>query len=347
MKRISLVITVALIFVLMQSSCLKDDLYEGDFSGRSIRLTTLPASEITSTSAISGGEIIDPGSTRIHSKGIVWSTKSHPTIQIKSGITNEGGGMEDFVSILTGIEPATRYYVRAYARNSAGIVYGTQQTFTTLPASTPIYPSGYVHCDPANPTAVVEVINPTTGKTWMDRNLGAAQAATSLTDAASYGDLYQWGRFADGHQCRTSATTTTLSTTDQPGHGNFILAPNNPFDWRSSQNPNLWQGIDGVNNPCPTGYRLPTEAELNAERQSWSSNNAAGAFSSPLRLPAAGLRSSYNGTLNDVGDHGVYWSSTALLNYNFSYRLAFHSTNAAILDLSRGIGASVRCLKDN
>ena len=39
-----------------------------------------------------------------------------------------------------------------------------------------------------------------TGKIWMDRNLGATQAATSSTDAASYGDLYQWGRAADGHE---------------------------------------------------------------------------------------------------------------------------------------------------
>ena len=79
------------------------------------------------------------------------------------------------------------------------------------------------------------VVNSTTGKTWMDRNLGASQVATSSTDAAAYGDLYQWGRGADGHQIRTSGTTATLSSTDQPGNGNFILAPNSPYDWRSPQ----------------------------------------------------------------------------------------------------------------
>ena len=60
----------------------------------------------------------------------------------------------------------------------------------------------------------------------MDRNLGASQVATSSDDAASYGDLYQWGRGTDGHQIRTSATTTTLSSADVPGHGNFILSYN-------------------------------------------------------------------------------------------------------------------------
>lgn len=55
-------------------------------------------------------------------------------------------------------------------------------------------------------TQVVDVINPTTGHTWMDRNLGASRAATSSTDTEAYGDLYQWGRAADGHQKRTSGT---------------------------------------------------------------------------------------------------------------------------------------------
>ena len=141
----------------------------------------------------------------------------------------------------------------------------------------------------------------------MDRNLGATQVAASSADANSYGDLYQWGRRSDGHQCRTSPTTTTLSSTDQPTHGNFILAPNSPFDWRSPQNTNLWQGVNGTNNPCPSGYRLPTETELNAERLSWSSQNSSGAFASPLKLPVAGFRVSSNGSLFNVGIYGYYW----------------------------------------
>lgn len=59
----------------------------------------------------------------------------------------------------------------------------------------------------------------------MDRNLGATRAATSSTDAASYGDLYQWERGADGHQLRNSIIITTLSNSDQPGHSMFILSP--------------------------------------------------------------------------------------------------------------------------
>ncbi|PKP05708.1 MAG: hypothetical protein CVU10_10180 [Bacteroidetes bacterium HGW-Bacteroidetes-5] len=104
------------------------------------------------------------------------------------------------------------------------------------------------------------------GKIWMDRNLGATRVATSSTDAEAYGDLYQWGRLSDGHQIRTSGTTTTLADSDTPGHNNFIRSSSLPIDWRDPQNDNLWQGVSGTNNPCPSGFRVPTETELNDER---------------------------------------------------------------------------------
>jgi uncharacterized protein (TIGR02145 family) len=178
----------------------------------------------------------------------------------------------------------------------------------------------------------------------MDRNLGATQAATSSTDANAYGDLYQWGRRSDGHQCRTSATTATLSSSDQPANASFILAPNSPDDWRSPQNDNLWQGINGVNNPCPSGYRLPTQTELEAERLSWSQNNNAGALASPLKLPMAGYRSGSNGSLGALDVQGHYWSSTVNGgNSQFQY---FNSSNADMSNEVRASGGSVRCIKD-
>lgn len=232
-----------------------------------------------------------------------------------------------------GIAPCGLSYTRyIWAYNSCGVSAMLAVTHATT--TCPLMP-------------IVDVTNPTTGKIWMDRNLGAAQVANSSTDATSYGNLYQWGRFADGHHCRTSDTTTTLSTFDQPGHGNFILAPNSPYDWRSPPNTNLWQGLNGVNNPCPTGYRLPTEAELEAERLSWSSNNAAGAFASPLKLPLAGTRSGNNGSLAVVGSHGYYWSSTVISTSHKSLCLFFNSSDAWMLINARAYGASVRCLNDN
>ncbi len=194
-----------------------------------------------------------------------------------------------------------------------------------------------------NPFANTIVSNKT-GKTWMDRNLGAIQVATSSTDAASYGDLYQWGRGTDGHQIRTSATTSTLSLTDVPVNGSFIVVPNTPYDWRSSQNNNLWQGISGTNNPCPAGFRIPTEVEWNAERVTWSSNDAAGAYASPLKLPAAGARDFGNGSVYSLGTNGNYWHST--VNSIYARSSYFNSTGAQSENLGHAYGVSVRCIKD-
>jgi len=222
-------------------------------------------------------------------------------------------------------------------------VGGQSCTFTlSVAVASGIFAAGTVNC--AGATVVVNVTNPTTGKIWMDRNLGASQVAASSTDAASYGDLYQWGRRADGHQCRTSATTATLSSIDQPANGNFILAPSLPYDWRSPQNVNLWQGVNGVNNPCPSGYRIPTEPELEAERLSWSANTSVGAFASPLKLPVAGNRNDSSGSLDNVGSYGLYWSST-VSGTNSRY-LNFGSSNAIMNTYHRASGFSVRCLKD-
>lgn len=197
-------------------------------------------------------------------------------------------------------------------------------------------------------TEVVEITSPT-GRIWMDRNLGADRAATSSTDSQAYGDLYQWGRAADGHQIihrfegdgkTTSGTTETRSSTDQPGHGSFILAG----DWRNPGNNNLWQGENGVNNPCPAGYRLPTDAEWDAEINSWSSKNASGALNSPLKLPMAGSRNQSDGLLYSVGSNSLYWSST--VSGSDARGLFFVSGTAYMGSYGRADGYSVRCLKD-
>ena len=205
------------------------------------------------------------------------------------------------------------------------------------------YPSDAIFC-PSGPTKIVDVTNPVTGKTWMDRNLGASRAATSSSDSLAFGDLYQWGRPADGHQCRQSDTTTTMSSTDVPGHNKFIVRTSTPFDWRATQNDNLWQGVNGVNNPCPTGYRVPTQAEYIAERSSWSNTLVTGAAAAPLKFPAAGRRTRI-GSIFNAGTDGYYWTST--VRFHQSYRLSIHPVaSGGFFWEDRANARSIRCIKD-
>ncbi|MCI5217848.1 MAG: hypothetical protein D3914_01315 [Candidatus Electrothrix sp. LOE2] len=184
-----------------------------------------------------------------------------------------------------------------------------------------------------------------TGRVWMDRNLGASRVATSMNDTQAYGDLYQWGRLTDGHEKRTSSITSTLSSTDTPNHDKFIIAPTSPRDWRSPQNNNLWQGVNGKNNPCPTGFRLPTISEWGAEvvKYGYEYNSL---FNSPLKLPAAGLRGYADGSLYE-GSFGYYWSSTIIEN-GVRY-LGFdqdYGTSAEWITQARSNGFRVRCIKN-
>ena len=183
----------------------------------------------------------------------------------------------------------------------------------------------------------------------MDRNLGATIVAGASNDAESYGDLYQWGRGTDGHQIRTSSLTAGQSSSTTPGSSFLFLAyvpPAGLTNWYSGTNPdNLWQGVSGnVNNPCPSGYRLPTEAEWSTEHTSWNLQNAAGALASPLKLPLAGYRNGYDGTLTSIGTIGYYWSST-VIGTN-SRGLFVHSSGIQISQGSRNTALSVRCIKN-
>ncbi len=181
------------------------------------------------------------------------------------------------------------------------------------------------------------------GRIWMDRNLGASRVATNLYDYEAYGDYYQWGRGADGHEKSDSETTEILSSSDDPGHGKFITPTSSPLDWRASQNDDLWQGESGINNPCPAGFRLPTATELQIERDSWNTSNAAGAFASPAKFVRPRGRS-YNGSLGNGGTVSSYWSST--VHGQNSKCLEISSSNAYIVYDSRAYGNSVRCIQD-
>ena len=200
-----------------------------------------------------------------------------------------------------------------------------------------------------NDTCNIEVGTVTSaGQVWMDRNLGASRIAESSTDTEAYGDLYQWGRSTDGHEKRTSDTTSDLSTGDIPGHDQFITNDDDATfdDWRTPQNNNLWQDVDGIiNNPCPSGFRLPTKTELDTEKNSWASTNAAGAFGSPTKLVTAGHRDRLDGSFDEVDDVGYYWSSSVGAMGVTGF-LTF-SSNGYISNLKvRADGYSVRCLKD-
>jgi|GEM_PF-1312303 len=187
------------------------------------------------------------------------------------------------------------------------------------------------------------------GKCWFDRNLGATRVATAINDSFAYGWYFQWGRFTDGHQINNSSVTAILSSSNTPGHSSFITNTVSNYDWRNPKNDSLWQGVNGINNPCPSGFRLPTRAEWVTIVSTLGITNINTSYSSVLKLPAVGNRSKLDGTMQYQGTLSYYWSSdisNSYDNWNASNVYIYAGGCSPSSTNSRAFGFPVRCIKN-
>ncbi|HUX95932.1 MAG TPA: hypothetical protein VMV47_09390 [Bacteroidales bacterium] len=121
LKKVHTIIVTLVIITVFSGSCMKKEVPV---------LKTWDVLLVTISSAVSGGTIVDEGSSTVISLGVCWSTEPGPTIQDFK--TLERAGQTQYSSSLKGLIGGTKYYVRAYAINDIGIGYGNEVTFTTL-----------------------------------------------------------------------------------------------------------------------------------------------------------------------------------------------------------------------
>ena len=108
--------------------------YTGNVIASIPTITTTPVTKISTTSAISGGNITSDGGAEITERGVCWNTSENPTIA--NSRTKEGTGVGMFISTVSSLTNSTKYFLRAYATNSAGTSYGEEVPFTTMSALT-------------------------------------------------------------------------------------------------------------------------------------------------------------------------------------------------------------------
>ncbi len=302
-------------------------------------VTTINIIDITSQTATVRGEITDDGGNKIIERGVYIDTSQNPVVNGEKVKNGRGAGI--FKSEIQGLNPETKYYVVVYAVNGVGEGYGEEKSFTTIEAEV-LDSVSFTYNNVQVTYGAVKYRN----RIWLDRNLGAEKTADSLDDAKSFGGLFQWGRQDDGHQERSSSIRNALTPSGfQPGHSDFIVSVNNPYDWNEDSDWLFrWTDDSGKKteaDPCPDGWRVPTREEWQSVSEGWDTREDLA--NSPLRLPSAGMRREYEGDLRGVGGSAYYWSSSA--QSDVSFLIYADTVNVVVYDHHRASGFSIRCIK--
>lgn len=197
------------------------------------------------------------------------------------------------------------------------------------------------------------------GNIWLRQNLGSSHVMIDFKDRGSWGDLFQWGRWDDGHQLpddREIPPYTSATAPDPNNPAGLSKTGRNPFyygynswwlngdqsDQWTAATPNDATATNGCD-PCRVigqGWRLPTKDEAQNILKVESITDASTAFYSTLKLSNDGVRNGQNGSLEySRGRAGVYWTSTPGTNGR-GYGMQFNMTGMML----RGNGAAIRCI---
>ena len=171
------------------------------------------------------------------------------------------------------------------------------------------------------------------GVKWATRNVDAP--GTFAVNPEDAGMFYQWNS-KTGWRYNDPLTSSDGTST-----------------WNGRWNGNGATAWERANDPCPSGWRMPNQGELNGLISSggfWTVVNSMngrkfGSGSNTIFLPAVGYRNSNNGKLYDVGSVGSYWVSTQG-DSSGAYFLYFDSGNVRLNYYYKAIGFPCRCVAD-
>ena len=333
--------------------CLRD---EWSSTQTTPTVTSDSVSDITSTTAICGGNVTSDGGATVIARGVCWSISPNPTDDMDKTI--DGTGMGSFTSNLTNLTPGTTYYVRAYATNSVGTSYGEERSFTTSSDGLACPGAATVTDTDGNTYNTVQIGD----QCWMKENLRTT-------------------KYADGTSINQGLTTsTTVAYWYYPnGFSSNKVTYGLLYNWKavmrdyssSATNPSSVQGI------CPTGWHVPSDAEWTqltdyvSNQSQYQCNNNNGSIAKALASTTGWDSSSepcavgnnqsnnnatvfsavpagnYGGRYYNFGINAIFWSATEH-DDNSAYNRYLGCDNARV-NIDNGYkyyGFSVRCLRD-
>jgi uncharacterized protein (TIGR02145 family) len=294
-------------------------------------LTTTEISEISETTAVSGGNISTDNGEAVTKRGVCWSTNQNPTIQ--NDKTEDGSGVGSFTSSISDLEPNTTYYVRAYATNSVGTAYGNAISFKTKGGGGS--EGSFTDSRDGNVYKTVTIGS----QVWMAENLRYIPSVIGPDSTSSTMPYYYVGDY-NGTSVSEAKATTCYAT-----YG--VL-----YNWTAACS------------SCPSGWHLPTEdewAELveyvggisvaggklkETGTTHWGNPNEGATNEVGFTALPGGYLYGY-GMFQNIGYDSYFWTVTEKSDLSaMSYYMKHNVSNVSKANGYKTRGYSVRCVKD-
>ncbi|NVO21228.1 MAG: hypothetical protein HXX13_16115 [Bacteroidetes bacterium] len=306
-------------YIKMSVRCLRDDSLV--FPG----ITTSPIRNITSHSAKTGGEVIPRGGTKATERGVCWSFSHNPTTSdshISSGV---GSGF--FECTITNLQADTIYFVRAYAINGAGIVYGSERYFSTATFGFPC---------PGIDSIIYEGKSYKTvqigDQCWLRENLNIGVSIRYDLNQTNNGILEKYCEDNLDYNCEISGGL---------------------YQWDEAMQYSTVSGSQGI---CPAGWHIPSQDDwtvlsnyLGGQPLAGGSMKEVGSATWVLPNIGATNASGFSALPNTMGSYTSFWASTSTFSdRSWMWELSSYSDDFIAYDYGyRSEYMSVRCMKDD
>lgn len=295
-------------------------------------VTTNEISNISTNTAICGGEVLFDGGSQVTAKGVCLGKNSNPTVDDNLEKTIDGTGLGPFSSSITELDANTTYYVRAYATNKLGTAYGEEQVFTTYLTGL----TGNVTDVDGNNYKWVGIGD----EIWMAENLKVTH-------------------YPDGNEVRLITDNDEWSR---------LVRDDEAFCYYNNDAASEYGALytyNAANKVCPDGWHLPTDNEwtklenyltdrghrgtsatvLKAKKGWYNSGNGTDNYGFTA-LPGS-YRHAHTGDFTDIRKIGYWWTSTSTDRDGY-YRYMYHDLTRVVRETggTKSHGFSVRCVKN-
>jgi uncharacterized protein (TIGR02145 family) len=294
---------------------------------------------ITNVSASVGGIVRSAGQGTVTERGVYYGTAPSPETTGQK-IISAGVSTGEYSVDLKGLDPNTKYFVKAYVFTSISDAVGNEESFTTLTTESGTFTDSRDGAEYPWTKIGAQV--------WMARNLSFLPAVSPSATASSTNQHFYVYGYAGTN------VTEAKATENYQQYG--VL-----YNWSGAMNGAAASNVSpsGVRGVCPSGWHLPSEVEMETlienvggvnvggtklkSTSGWNANNGADLFGFNA-LPAGDV--AYSG-FRDKGEYTAWWNSRVQDTFDASHMaIGAYSNDVVTNTNSKDTGLSVRCVRD-